>query len=356
MSERIRLKKTENTVTGSTARIKIRNYIILILLALLLLILIFVALGTGRYDISLFNALKIVVSVFMPVEVSWDNMMENMVLQVRLPRIIAAIMVGAALSVSGAVYQSIFRNPLVSPDMLGVSSGACVGAAAGILIHLSGLKIQIMALCGGLVSVCIAVMIPKLFRNRSALILVLSGVLISGFMSSIVSMIKYLADPDNELADIVYWTMGSFSSVKWEDVARYGPAIAIIMIVPFVLRWKLNLMSLGENEAFFLGVNVKRTRGIFIFCATVLTSTAICICGTIGYVGLIIPHFCRLLCGADNRMVIPASILAGSSFMLIIDTLARSISSSEIPLSIFTGVFGVPVFVVLLLAQKTRIE
>ncbi len=356
MKERSVLKKAVDVKSESTAGINFKNRMILILLAALLVVLIFVALGTGRYNISFSNALKIVVNVFTPVEVSWDHMMENMVLQVRLPRIIAAVMVGAALSVSGAVYQSIFRNPLVSPDMLGVSSGACVGAAAGILLHLSGLKIQIMALCGGLVSVCIAVTIPKLFKNKSALILVLSGVLISGFMGSIVSMIKYLADPDNELADIVYWTMGSFSSVKWEDVARYGPAIAVILIIPFILRWRLNLMSLGDNEAFFLGVNVKRTRSIFIFCATILTSTAICICGTIGYVGLIIPHFCRLLCGADNRMVIPASVLAGSSFMLIIDTLARSVSASEIPLSIFTGVFGVPVFVVLLLAQKTRIE
>ncbi len=341
--------------TGAAA-VQRRNHWILAGLAAVLAVLFFVSLGTGRYSIAFADTLRIVKSVFVPTEKTWTPIMETMVLNVRLPRIVAAVMVGAALSVSGAIYQSIFRNPLVSPDMLGVSSGACVGAAAGILLHLSGLEIQLMALCGGLAAVCIAVTIPKLFKNKSTLILVLSGVLISGFMGSIVSMIKYLADPENELADIVYWTMGSFSSARWEDVTRYGPAIAAVLIVPFLLRWRLNIMSLGEKEAFFLGVNVRRTRAIFIFCATILTSTAICICGTIGYVGLIIPHFCRLLSGADNRTVVPASILAGGIFMLLVDTLARSVSASEIPLSIFTGVFGVPLFIVLLLAQKTRLE
>lgn len=346
------------TAAAATAEIasKRKNRRIMLILTAVLVAFVLLALSVGRYSFSFLGSMQVIAEKLNLTSAEVDETLSSMVLNVRLPRALAAVLVGAALSVSGATYQAVFRNPLVSPDILGVSAGSCVGAALGILLHFNSLSVQVMALAGGLASVILAVTIPRFFKNRSTLMLILSGVLVSGFMNSIVALIKYMADPDNELADIVYWTMGSFSSVRWTDIQRYALVILVFLLVPFLLRWRLNVMALGDREAYFLGVNVRRTRGIFIFSATILTSTAICICGTIGYVGLIVPHFCRLFSGSDNRIVVPASILAGASFMLLIDTLARTVSASEVPLSVFTGVLGVPLFIWLLAMQKTRFE
>jgi iron complex transport system permease protein len=281
--------------------------------------------------------------------------MENVILKIRLPRLLGAVIVGGALSLSGAAYQSVFKNPLVSPDLLGVSSGACVGASFAILMHLGSTGIQLSALVMGLASVAVTTSIPKFFRNNSSPVLVLSGVIVSGFMTSIQGLEKYMADPLDELPSIVYWTMGSLGSVRMRDIRVIGPAILLAMAVLVSIRWRINLISLGDSEATSLGVNVKKMRGVVVFCATLLTAGAVCMSGTIGWIGLVIPHLGRILAGHDNKRLIPVSILLGASFTILVDTCARTLTGSEIPLSILTGVIGTPLFIWLIFAQRTKI-
>jgi iron complex transport system permease protein len=281
--------------------------------------------------------------------------MENVVLNIRLPRVLAAALVGGALSLSGAVYQGMFKNMLVSPDLLGVASGACVGAAAAILMRLGPWGIQIFALVGGLIAVSIAAAIPGLLRNSSALMLVLAGLVVSGFMNALLGAMKYVADTESELAVIVYWTMGSLASVRTGDIIILAPGILIAGTVTLLLRWRINLLFLPDAEAHSLGVNLKFMRGLLVLCSTMLTALSICMSGTIGWIGLVIPHLGRFLTGNDNRHLLPAAALLGALFMLIVDTLARNVSPSEIPLSILTGVLGTPLFVCLLLRQRGKI-
>lgn len=329
--------------------------ILLALLALLLLLMLG-ALCLGRLNIPIGQVWGILVSQFAQVTQTWTDSAATMVLTVRLPRILAAVMVGAALSMSGAAYQCMFKNPIVSPDILGVSAGACVGAASAILLHIGGESIRLFAFLGAVAAVLLSVAIPRLFRNHSMLMLVLSGVLVGGFMNSILSYLKFVADADSELAEITYWTMGSIASVRWADLAQTAPIVIVFALVLLGMRWRINLLALGDAQAQSLGMNVRLTKGLVIACATALTSTVVSISGTIGWVGLIIPHACRLVVGQDYRRILPASILIGGMFMLIVDTMCRTLTINEIPLSIFTGMIGVPLFCVLLALQKTRLD
>lgn len=325
---------------------------------ILLLITFCICLGLGRFSIPIVQVVKIMLNhlTFLEPSVSWTDQMENVIINIRLPRLMGSGLVGGALAISGATYQGIFKNPLVSPDLLGVSTGACVGAAFAILLGFSSLGIQFSALLSGLLVVFITTRIPRLFRNDSASILVLSGIIVSGFMSSLLGFAKYAADPDGQLASIVYWTMGSFATTRMWDVLIVTPAILLSALALILLRWRLNLLSLGEQEAQSLGINIRKTRGFFIFCSTMLTACAVCLCGTIGWIGLIIPHLSRLLIGSDNRYLIPMSAVIGALFLMIVDTMARSISGSEIPLSIITGFLGAPLFIWLLIYQKVMIN
>lgn len=331
------------------------RWLMLALLALLVLASLG-ALCLGRLSVPVVQVARILVNQFAPLEQTWTDAMATMVLTVRLPRLIGAVLVGAALSVSGASYQCMFRNPIVSPDILGVAAGACVGAACAILLHLGGAGVQMCAFAGSVVAVLFTVSIPRLFRGRSMLMLVLSGVLVAGFMNSTLSYLKFVADPESELAEITYWTMGSIASVRWSDLAVTAPLIVVFCLALLGLRWRINLLALGDAQARSLGMNVPLIKGVIILCATALTSTAVSIAGTIGWVGLIVPHACRLVMGQDYKRVLPASVLVGGVFMLLVDTLCRTVSINEIPLSIFTGLIGVPLFVWLLAMQKTRIE
>ena len=230
-----------------------------------------------------------------------------------------------------------------------------MGAAFAILLELPAPLVQLSALGTGLLTVFLTTLIPGLFRNRSSLMLVLSGVIMSGFMSALLGIAKYVADPENHLASIVYWTMGSFSNVRMKDVLLISPPILAAMAVLLLLRWRVNLLSLGDAEAGSLGVNVRRARGVTILCSTVLTACAVCLCGTIGWAGLIVPHLGRLIVGQDNRYLLPMSAVLGALFLVVVDTLARNLTGSEIPLSIITGVLGAPLFVWLLARQRARI-
>lgn len=309
----------------------------------------------GRYSVAAVDVVKILLAQIMPVAKTWDATTEGVVLILRLPRVIAALLIGGAFVLSGAAYQGVFKNPLVSPDLLGVSTGASVGAALMILANHGKLATQTGAFAGGLIAVSLATAIPRLIKNNSLTILVLSGIIVSGIMSSLLGIIKYLADPDEQLANIVYWQMGSLAKIHASDILAIMPVILAAGAVLLGLRWRLNILSLGENEARSLGLNIMLTRGLVIFCATTLTASSVCLSGTIGWIGLVIPHLGRLLVGPDNVKLLPVSLLLGGSFMLLIDTIARVATAAELPLSILTGLIGAPFYFWLLARQRKNI-
>lgn len=310
----------------------------------------------GKYSISPGDCLKILFGRLFGTESTWDGMDENMLLGVRLPRVMASVIVGAALSLSGAVYQGIFKNPLVSPDFLGVSSGACVGAAIAILLALPSGLIQAGAFIGGLLAVSLTLLIPRMMRSNSNIMLVLAGIIIGGAMSSILGFIKYIADPETQLAAITYWQLGSFAYVDNKAVLSIVPLSLIAAAVLIAMSWWINVLSLGEQEAQSLGANVPLLRGICIVCSTVLTAGAVCISGTIGWIGLVVPHFGRMMAGSDNRTLLPACCLTGGIFMLLVDTVTRMIGPAEMPVSILTGLIGAPFFAWLLYRQRMNVR
>jgi iron complex transport system permease protein len=320
--------------------------------------LILIAVGMGRYHISSLTVLKIFLSKipFLPIAVTWPAQAESVIFTLRLPRILSALMVGSALSLSGAAYQGVFKNPLVAPDMLGVSSGACVGASIGILLNTNAIAIQAIALAGGLFGVFLATSITRAIRSRTMATLVLAGIIIRGLMDAILGLLKYLADPDTQLAAITHWQLGSLSSAVWRDIYAMGLPMLLAAAILLLLRWRVNILSLGESEAQSLGIDIGKTRSLVIVCATALTACAVCTSGTIGWVGLVIPHFGRMLSGPDNRKLLPLSIVLGASFLLFIDTLARVITSAELPLSILTGLVGAPFYFYLLFKQRMKLS
>lgn len=339
--------------TLSTAKYRI----LLVSLSALLFLMLLSAECVGRYDLTIPEVVKILLyNVFhIDIPVTWTSMSQAVVMTLRLPRILGAILVGAALSLSGSAYQGVFKNPLVSPDILGVSSGACVGASVAILMHLNEAWIQILAFVFGVITVLMTILIPRLIKNNSITMLVLSGVIMSGIMGSALGIIKYVADAETELAAITYWQMGSLAKVTIEDIGPVAFPIIIGCILILAMRWQINILSLGENEAKSLGIKTSFVRTVIILCATMLTASAVCTCGTIGWVGLVIPHVGRLLVGPDNTKCIPITLVMGSMFVLIIDTLARSISGLEIPLSILTGIIGAPFYIFILARQRMKL-
>jgi len=305
----------------------------------------------GRYSMNPVDTLRVLyewVTGAAPV----DSAMHTILFEIRIPRILAAVLVGAALSLSGAVYQGVFRNPLVSPDILGVSSGASVGAAIAILLGAGMALIQISAFVVGMAAVGISVTITRFIKNQSNLALVLAGIITSGFMTSLNGVLKYIANPETQLQEIVFWQMGSLAAVNPRQVISVSPLLLICGALMLALSWRINILSFGEDEAKSLGMNVVLYRGITIAGSSMLTASAVSISGTIGWVGLIIPHLGRLLVGADNVKLLPAAALLGAMFMLIVDTISRAATTMEIPLSILTGLIGAPFFTWLLWKQK----
>lgn len=327
----------------------------IIILSIILVLLIVLTICVGKYPISIKKSLSILFRAITLSPQVEDEMSVNVVLRLRLPRILVSIFVGAALSISGACYQGIFKNPLVSPDFLGVSSGACIGAAIAILLGLSKGYISLLAFLGGIIAVLITMMIPGLIKNRSNIMLVLSGIIVGSLMSSILGFIKYVADPETELASITYWTMGSFSYASIEDLLPMFLIILPPTIIIILMSWWIDVLSMGDDEAKTLGANTKLIRAIIIVCSTLLTSGAICFAGTIGWVGLIVPHIARLLVGSSNKKVIPCSLVLGGIFMLLTDTITRTIGVTEMPVSIMTGIVGAPFFCWLLFKKRNEI-
>ncbi|MBR4598502.1 MAG: iron ABC transporter permease, partial [Treponema sp.] len=277
-----------------------------------------------------------------------DGMAKTVIFKVRLPRILLALAAGAGLACSGAAFQGLFSNPLATPDTLGVASGASFGAVLAMTFHWNLLGIQALALAFGLFSCFLTYQISRLKGKSSIVMIILSGMVISSLFQALVSIVKYMADPEDELPSITYWLMGSMSSVTYKSLLFGLPFILIGLSVIWALKWRLNILSLNEDEAKSMGMNIKLIRLFIIVASSLITASVISMCGQIGWVGLLIPHISRMLLGSNNRTVVPLSISFGAIFMAIIDTFARSASSAEIPISILTAIIGAPVFISLL--------
>ncbi len=319
-------------------------------LAALLIVLFATALMVGRYTISPSSFFKALFTS--SEEVATER---SVILNLRLPRTIIACLTGIALSVSGLLYQETFRNELVSPDLLGVSNGAAVGASIAILLGWSTIFVSLSAFILGVITVIVTCLISKLFKNGSRTVLVLSGVIVSGFMSAMLSIIKFVADPDTTLATITYWLMGSFEDSKMINVWIMLPIVVSCVIVLLLFGWRINVISLGREEAQTKGLNYTLYRLAIIGISTLLTASSVACCGCVSWVGLAIPHVVRLMVGKNTRRSLPFSIVLGGSFMIGADILSRSFAASEVPLSAITGSFGTALFVLILLLRKKEV-
>lgn len=320
------------------------------MLALALVLAFILSFTVGRYAVPPTVTLEILASRIIDISRHWTPQDQTVVLDIRLPRIIAAMLVGVALSTSGAAYQGLFRNPLVSPDILGVSSGAGFGAAIGIFFAAGPMAVQALAFGGGLLAVLSTYAIAARFGRdgETTLLLILSGIIIGALFSALISVVKYIADPDNALPAITYWLMGGLSSVDTGDVyISIGP-VMIGLAVLMLLKWNLNIMAFGEEEARTLGLNTGLIRIAVIVSATLMTGSAVAVSGVVGLVGLVVPHIARAYVGPNFSILIPASALLGALFVLVMDNLARSLFSTEIPLGVLTELVGAPFFLFLL--------
>jgi len=324
--------------------------------AMLLFLVLFTALFAlmvGRLDISAFDVLKIIASRFFPVDQTWSASIDCVIMDVRLPRIIAGLIVGAGLSVSGVAFQGVFRNPLVSPHLLGVAAGAGFGAALAILLSDNTYLIQVSSFVFGIISVALTYMISRVYRTTPLLMLVLSGIVVGALFSSLTSLAKYIADPMDKMPAIVFWLLGSLNHVSNKDLLTIMPVFIAGISVIYLVRWRINLLSLGEDDARALGVNTERLKAVIIISATVLTAGAVCISGIIGWIGLVIPHIGRLISGPDHRTLVPVSMLLGAAYLVGVDTAARTLLVTEIPIGILTAMIGAPIFAFLLRRNGT---
>lgn len=322
------------------------NTIFYIILGIFPFLAALICLGIGRYSMSVSETVTTLFSRFTNAKV--DNTAYTVIFNVRLPRIILAAVVGAGLSCAGAAFQGLFSNPLATPDTLGVASGASFGAVLAMLIGGNMIDIQGMALIFGLISCLITFLIGRSSRRGSIVMIVLAGLVVSSVFEALVSLMKYVADPQDELPVITYWLMGSMSRANYKNLVMGIPFIVIGIIIIFALRWRLNILSFNEDEARSLGVNVKILRAAFILASSMITASCVSMCGQVGWVGLLVPHISRMMRGNNNCKVIPVSISLGAFFMIVMDTFARSATASEIPISILTAIIGAPVFIVLL--------
>lgn len=306
----------------------------------------------GRYGIAPGQLMTVLLAKIYPIPHTWPETLETVVFQVRLPRIFAAMMVGAALATAGAAYQGMFKNPLVSPDILGASAGAGFGAALGIYFSFGVVGIQISSFVFGLVAVSLTYLVGGRIRHDPMLALVLAGILIGTIFSSSITLLKFMADPYDKLPVITFWLMGSLASIVPKDIWMAMGPMVLGLVTLFLIRWRLNVLAMGEEEAKALGLETSRLRFIVILCSTLITAASVSISGLIGWVGLIIPHLARMIVGPNYQALIPASMLLGSSYLLLVDDVARVLSTVEVPLGILTSVIGAPFFLYLMLHSK----
>lgn len=323
------------------------------ILAAVFIIIFCVSLVLGRYSLSLPEIFRVVWSK-MPwagIPVTWTESAEAVLFEIRFPRVIAAALIGAALSLAGVCYQGMFRNPIVSPDILGASTGAGFGASLAIVMSASYMAICTTSFVFGLAAVLMAYLVSRLAKGDETLALILGGMVISSLFSAGSSFVKLIADTEEQLPAITYWLMGSLSSIRKENISFIILPMIIGMVPLFLLSWRINLLTIQEESAKSIGINLKRLRFVVIICSTLLTAVSVSVSGMIGWVGLVIPHFCRMIFGYDYRRLIPASVLFGGAFLLAVDNVARLTFTQEIPLGILTSLIGAPIFLYLLIKK-----
>ncbi|ENG4187210.1 iron ABC transporter permease [Providencia rettgeri] len=327
-------------------------------LVICLLLTFLLALSCGRYPVSFSAVFHIFYDTILGNDtgLAYSRTEQNVVLNVRLPRVLIAGVAGAGLAVAGAALQGIFRNPLVGPQIIGVSSGAALGGALAILLF-SSLFITIsFAFVGGLLAIVLVFLLGLNRQGSQLLMLILAGVIINAFFAALISLITYFADPNNTLQTIVFWLMGSFASASYLKLSIIFPVVLVAVLVIFALRFRINVLSLGEENAQALGMKINRTRWAVLLCVALITSATVAVSGTIGWVGLIVPHIARIVVGHDHRILLPASAVIGGVYMVGVDTFARSITNAEIPLSVITALIGAPIFALLIHTLNKRVS
>ena len=325
---------------------------IIALLGGVLIVLFFLSFLLGRFDVPFGEVLRILINRIMPLEQTWTDRMAIAVVNIRLPRILLACLVGCCLTSAGIAYQTVFQNPMAAPDILGASSGACFGAALAILLQAGRAGITASAFAFSMLSVFLVYLVGSRTRGNRVMSILLAGVMISSLFSAATSYVKLVADPTNQLPAITYWLMGSLNIAGYDDILVGAPVIVTGLVVLMLIRWRLNLLVLSEDELTATGVNVKALRVITILCAAAMTASVVAMCGQVGWVGLIVPHICRMKWGSNYMKLVPASISIGADFVVVVDTLARSISAAEIPISVLTAIIGAPFFIYLLLRKE----
>lgn len=313
----------------------------------------FFSLSIGAYQVPLGDVRSIVLGAMAGASGDMGDLTTSVVMQTRLPRVVAASLVGAGLAVAGAVFQGIFKNPLASPYTLGVSNGAGFGAGLAIIMSLGAASIQLFAVCFGLLAVGLTFLIAARGR-KDTVTLVLAGMLIGSLFASLVSLLKFVADPTEKLPQIVYWIMGTLSGVGIDEIARILPLYTLCMVVIILFRWRINVLSMGDQEARSLGVNVRVDRTVVIGASSMLTALVVSISGIIGWVGIVIPHLSRMLVGPDFRRLVPASASLGICYLLVIDDICRTLTATEIPIGVITGIIGVPMFLYFIYKKKVN--
>jgi iron complex transport system permease protein len=302
----------------------------------------------GRYPIGLKELWGILVSQWVEMEPYWTKTQESLLLVHRLPRILLACLVGCSLAGAGAAYQGVFQNPMAAPDILGASSGAAFGAALAILMRLGTTGIMLFAFAGSILAVMLVMYIGDRAKGKRVLGLILSGIMVSSLLSSATSMIKLVADPEDQLPAITYWLMGSLNGTEPRDVWFVLLPMALGLVPLFCLRWRINILTLGDKEAATMGVSAGKLRAAVILCATLVTAAAVSVSGVIGWVGLVIPHLARRMVGNNYRHLMPVSMLLGAIFLLLVDNVSRSLFATEIPIGILTAYIGAPFFLYLI--------
>ncbi len=338
-------------LTGKTQRRNPHGFILAIMLVILIGMFI-ISFAMGRYPVTPRDLLILIGSRLFNYTHNLSDVLQTVVFNVRLPRIIAAIIVGAALSAAGAAYQGLFRNPLISPDIMGASAGAGLGAALAIYHSLSPLGVQLSAFLFGLLAVMLTYGVSTRMRSEPTLGLILSGIMMGSVFASLISLIKFVADPFEKLPSITFWMMGSLSGINTQELVMAALPIITGTTVLLLLRWRLNALTFGDEEAMTMGLNVVWLRIIIISSATLVTSAAVSITGLIGWVGLVIPHLSRMLVGSNYKVLLPASVLMGGTYLLLVDDVARLASALEIPIGILTSLLGVPFFLYLFSKRK----
>lgn len=313
-----------------------------------------IAIGLGRYAVPPGHVLGILASNLLPIDPTWTDVERRVVELIRVPRIALAGLAGAGLALSGAALQGIFRNPLVGPDIVGVSAGAAFGGALAIMLAAGSAALLGGAFFFGLAGMTIAYGLARVGGSAPVLMLVLAGVVTGSFFSAMVSLVTYVADPEDALPAIVYWLMGSFSSADYGKLGLFSLALFLGGVPLMLMRFRINVLSLGDEEASAIGVKVERTRWLVLLCVTAITAASVAVAGIVSWVGLVVPHIARMMVGPDHRALLPASALLGAGYVIVVDTVARSASAAEIPLGVLTAIIGAPVFAWLLRRSHGR--